>query len=314
MKSLRIVFMGTPEFAVESLSILNKSAHDIVGVVTVPDKPAGRGKKLRASAVKEYALEHSLPLAQPEKLRSEDFLAQLDIWNADLYVVVAFRMLPQIVWQKAPKGTINLHGSFLPQYRGAAPINWAVINGEKETGVTTFFINEHIDTGSVIEQSLLPIGPNETAGELHDRMMVIGAQTLLHTVNTIALDQAEPTVQSELIQNPNLLKPAPKLFREDCRIDWHQTNQHVHNLVRGLSPYPAAWTLWEGKTVKVYRTEMIDTQLQPGQVDTDQKSYLHVGCEFGSVSIVELQMEGKKRMSVEEFLRGTNIQSGLFLA
>lgn len=302
---LRIVFMGTPEFAVASLDALVHSRHQVVGVVTVADKPAGRGRQVQMSAVKNYAVEHQLPVAQPEKLRDPEFLSQLKTWNADLFVVVAFRMLPEVVWSMPPLGTINLHGSLLPKYRGAAPINWAVINGEKETGVTTFFLQHEIDTGKVIQRATLPIGPNDTAGELHDRMMAIGAVTLKETVDMIADGRAEAVAQDILQNKGESVCHAPKIFKDDCKIDWTKSCDEIHNFIRGLSPYPAAWTMLGDKSLKIFSGEKIQGSADaPGSFFTDQKSQLKFACADGWYAIKELQFEGKKRMSVEEFLRG----------
>jgi methionyl-tRNA formyltransferase len=304
-RSLRIVFMGTPEFAVASLDALVQSRHQVVGVVTVADKPAGRGRQVQMSAVKNYAVEHQLPVAQPEKLRDPEFLNQLTTWNADLFVVVAFRMLPEVVWNMPPMGTINLHGSLLPKYRGAAPINRAIINGEKETGVTTFFLQHEIDTGKVIKRATLPIGPDETAGELHDRMMAIGALTLKETVDLIADGRAEAVAQEMLQSNGEEVCHAPKIFKEDCKIDWSKTGAEIHNFIRGLSPYPAAWTMLGDKSLKIFSGNFIQGNPQTqGEFSTDQKSILKFACADGWYAIKELQFEGKKRMGVEEFLRG----------
>jgi methionyl-tRNA formyltransferase len=297
--------MGTPEFAVASLDALVQSRHQVVGVVTVADKPAGRGRQVQMSAVKNYAVEHQLPVAQPEKLRDPEFLNQLTTWNADLFVVVAFRMLPEVVWNMPPMGTINLHGSLLPKYRGAAPINRAIINGEKETGVTTFFLQHEIDTGKVIKRATLPIGPDETAGELHDRMMAIGALTLKETVDLIADGRAEAVAQEMLQSNGEEVCHAPKIFKEDCKIDWSKTGAEIHNFIRGLSPYPAAWTMLGDKSLKIFSGNFIQGNPQTqGEFSTDQKSILKFACADGWYAIKELQFEGKKRMGVEEFLRG----------
>ncbi len=306
MKRLRIVFMGTPQFAVASLNALYQSDHEIVGVVTVADKPAGRGQQIRFSEVKQYALEHDLPVFQPEKLKDENFINTLQSLQADLFVVVAFRMLPEVVWSMPPLGTINLHGSLLPAYRGAAPINRAIMNGESETGVTTFFLQQEIDAGSIILQKSIAIEENETAGELHDRMMNTGAETLKETVDLIASEKADAVKQDVLIAQGRTLKHAPKIFKEDMRIDWNRPVQEVHNHVRGLSPYPAAWTLLQGKVLKVFfgRMELASIENIAGEMTTDQKTFLRFACTNGWYYITDLQWEGKKRMSVEEFLRG----------
>lgn len=302
MKSLRIVFMGTPDFAVPSLQALHESPHEVVGVVTAPDKPAGRGLKVRTSAVKDYAESQELKVLQPIKLRSEAFLQELASLKADLFVVVAFRMLPEVVWSMPARGTFNLHASLLPNYRGAAPINWAVINGEKETGLSTFFLQHAIDTGHVIMQAPIAIFPDETAGDLHDRMMEKGADLVLETTNAIAKDEVKTTPQK---MNGNE-KPAPKIFKDDGRINWEADVRQVYNHIRGLSPYPTAWTTFGGKVLKVYQAGIIQqkTNAKPGTVDTDGSSYLHVATQNGSIVIKEMQLQGKKRMEVANFLRG----------
>lgn len=302
---MKIVFMGTPEFAVSSLDILVQNGYEIVGVITVPDKPAGRGHKLQQSAVKKYALEHNLPVLQPEKLKDPVFIEQLQALNADLQVVVAFRMLPAVVFQMPRYGTFNLHASLLPQYRGAAPINWAVINGDTESGVTTFFIEQQIDTGNIIFQEKTPIAPNQTAGELHDVLMDIGAKLVLKTVQ--AIEAGNCTTQPQ----PNLpdLRPAPKIFTETCRINWQQPTAQVYNFVRGLSPYPAAFTTLHDKILKIYQAKPIIEMYNQtaGTFVTDQKTYLHIATTDGWIEVLELQMEGKKRMGVQEFLRGNKV-------
>jgi methionyl-tRNA formyltransferase len=300
----RIVFMGTPEFAVASLDALVRAGHQVVGVVTAPDKPAGRGLKLQQSAVKQYALEKGLNVLQPEKLRNPAFLEALQALRADLQVVVAFRMLPEVVWNMPPLGTINVHGSLLPQYRGAAPINWAVINGEKETGVTTFKLKHEIDTGNVLLQATMPIGENETAGEVHDRMKELGASLLVKTVEELAAGRLEEKPQEALAATP--LKHAPKIFTDTCRINWSLGVDAVHNLVRGLSPFPGAFTMLEGKTLKIFRSARKEVAVKdaPGAVDTDGKTFLRFACTDGYLEVLELQLEGKKRMPVVDFLRG----------
>ena len=310
-QSLRIVFMGTPEFAVASLEALVKAGCNIVGVITAPDKPAGRGMQLHQSAVKEYALQKGLPVLQPEKLKSPDFIEQLKRLNADLQVVVAFRMLPEAVWHMPPMGTINLHGSLLPQYRGAAPINWAIINGEKETGVTTFKLKHEIDTGDILLQESFPIGDNDNAAEVHDTMKEIGAQLLVRTIKGLAdeslkeISQNSKFIPPEAGQN-STLHTAPKIFTETCKIDWNKPMAEVYNLIRGLSPYPAAFTFLNGKKMKVYKADKIHkvTSAKCGDVETDKKIFLQFACTDGFISIRELQLEGKKKMTVEDFLRG----------
>jgi methionyl-tRNA formyltransferase len=304
---LRIVFMGTPEFAVASLDALVKAGYNIVGVVTAPDKPAGRGMKMNQSEVKKYALKHKLKVLQPEKLKDPSFLEELKSLHADLQIVVAFRMLPEVVWNMPAKGTINLHGSLLPQYRGAAPINWAVINGEKETGVTTFKLKHEIDTGDILLQESFPIGENETAGEVHDKMKEIGAQLLVKTVQGLAEGTLKETPQVSVLSTQySVLRHAPKIFTQTCNIDWNKTTDEIHNLIRGLSPFPAAFTELGDKTIKIFRSEkelMIPTS-KPGRWESDKKTFLKFACKDGYILLKDVQLEGKKRMSIEDFLRG----------
>ena len=297
--------MGTPEFAVSSLDALVQAGCNIVGVITAPDKPAGRGMKLQESAVKKYAVEKGLKVLQPEKLKNPDFLEELRSLNANLQVVVAFRMLPELVWNMPPMGTINVHASLLPQYRGAAPINWAIINGEKQTGVTTFRLQHEIDTGGILLQEVVPVGDQETAGELHDRMKITGAQLLVRTIRELAAGTLKETPQENLAASAEL-KHAPKIFTEQCRINWHHPIIQIYNQVRGLSPYPAAFTSLDHKTLKIYSCEAEPGKpsLSPGEFETDHKSYLKFAASDGWIRIKELQLEGKKRMGVEEFLRG----------
>jgi methionyl-tRNA formyltransferase len=305
LKDLRIVFMGTPEFAVASLDALVKAGCNIVGVITAPDKPAGRGMKLQESAVKKYAVENGLRVLQPEKLKNPQFIEELKSLNAELQVVVAFRMLPEQVWSMPPMGTINVHGSLLPQYRGAAPINWAVINGEKETGVTTFKLKHEIDTGNILLQERMPIGENETAGEVHDRMKELGAQLLVRTAEGLANGSLKEQPQNELADESEI-KHAPKIFTETCRIDWNKTVDEVHNLIRGLSPFPGAFTHLGNKILKIYRAEkqLKQTSVSIGEFETDSKTYLRFAANNGYVYLDEIQLEGKKRMKVQVFLRG----------
>jgi len=318
-QTLRIVFMGTPEFAVASLDALVKAGCMIVGVITAPDKPAGRGMQLQQSAVKKYALENDLYILQPEKLKNPEFLEELSSLKADLQIVVAFRMLPEVVWNMPPMGTINLHGSLLPQYRGAAPINWAVINGEKETGVTTFKLKHEIDTGDILLQESFAIGEDENAGEVHDRMKAIGAQLLVKTVKGLADGSLTETPQTSVVipgsadpgsrlttNDSRLLKHAPKIFTETCKINWNKTVDEVYNLVRGLAPYPAAFTYLQEKKIKIFKAgKIIKVPVtNPGAFETDHKTYLHFACSNGYISILELQPEGKKHMPVADFLRG----------
>lgn len=306
MNGIKIVFMGTPAFAVTSLDAIIRAGFDVVGVVTVPDKPAGRGQKLMTSAIKDFALSHHLPVLQPVKLKDPEFLEQLSHWNADLFVVVAFRMLPKEVWQMPLKGTINLHGSLLPKYRGAAPIHWAIINGEKETGVTTFFINEEIDMGNIIEQRSFPIAPNATLGEIHGHMMKVGGKALCSSISLIAEGKAEPISQTHWIEQGIEPCPAPKLYKEIAEIHWNQSSATIHNFVRGMSPFPCAWTTLEDKQLKVYFGE-IATDDAPGNVGdwkTDGRNKLSYKTRDGWYNILSLQFEGKKKMEVSEFLRG----------
>ena len=305
--ALRIVFMGTPEFAVASLDKLVQAGCNIVGVITAPDKPGGRGMELQQSAVKKYAVEKGLHILQPEKLKNPEFLQELKVLNADVQIVVAFRMLPEVVWNMPPMGTINLHGSLLPQYRGAAPINCAIINGEKETGVTTFKLKHEIDTGDILMQESFPIGENDTAGEVHDKMKEIGAGVLLQTIRGIVDDSLNEKPQLSTINHqPSALNHAPKIFTETCNIDWNKSVEEVYNLIRGLSPYPAAFTFLAGKKLKIYKGDKVTTlpAIPPGEFETDKKTFLQFACNNGYISIKELQLEGKKKMNVADFLRG----------
>ncbi len=308
----RIVFMGTPPFAVASLDALVKAGFTISAVVTAPDKPAGRGLQLQESAVKKYAVENNLPVLQPVKLKEPGFISALEAINANVFVVVAFRMLPEIVWNMPPMGTINVHGSLLPSYRGAAPINWAVINGEKETGVTTFKLKAAIDTGNILLQDKLPITDADTAGTIHDKMMVLGANLLVTTLHGIINNTLAEKDQEGIINNdPNLLKHAPKIFTETCTINWNNTAESVFNLIRGLSPFPGALTKLDDKIFKIFaaQKEICSHQSPAGSVLTDNKTYLKFACADGYLHITDLQLEGKKRMQVADFLRGYNIKS-----
>lgn len=299
--------MGTPAFAVEQLRALLQSTHEIVGVVTAPDKPAGRGMQLMQSEVKKFALQKSLPVLQPVKLKDKQFIDDLKQWNADLYVVVAFRMLPEVVWDLPPLGSINLHASLLPQYRGAAPINWAIINGETETGVTTFFIQREIDTGKIIFQEKTPIAATENVGELYEKLMHMGASVLRKTVDAIAAGSYPQIEQAHIAD----IKHAPKIFKETCKINWEQPAEDVYNFIRGLSPYPAAYTFLSDKVFKIFAAEKSEpvAGILPGEFVTNGKTVLQFNCANGSILIKECQLEGKKRMSVEEFLRGNNLSS-----
>lgn len=307
LQELRIVFMGTPDFAVASLDALVQAGCKIVGVITAPDKPAGRGMKMTESAVKKYAVEKRLHLLQPEKLKNHVFIEELHSLQADLQIVVAFRMLPEMVWNMPPLGTVNLHGSLLPQYRGAAPIHWAVINGEKETGVTTFKLKHEIDTGDILLQKSFPIGEEETTGEVHDRMKMIGADLLVETVKGLAEGTLQKTDQSAMINDESsILKHAPKLFTENCQVNWNDEVAKIHNLIRGLSPFPGALSTLDGKILKIYRAnkELVAHTQPAGNVLSDGKTFLKFACADGYIHIKDLQLEGKKRMLVEDFLRG----------
>jgi methionyl-tRNA formyltransferase len=302
-RELRSIFMGTPEFAVPSLEILIEKGWNVVAVITAPDKPKGRGQKLIPSPVKACAVKHGIPVLQPTNLKSPDFLKELKNYEADVQVVVAFRMLPESVWAMPSLGTFNLHASLLPDYRGAAPINWAIINGEKETGVTTFFLKHEIDTGSVIFQEKEPIYPEDNVGTLYGRLMVKGANLVLKTIEALAKGNLLPKIQDESLAKNH----APKLFKETCEIDWGKSAESIHNMVRGLSPYPAAWTVFEGKNCKVFVTEIDEKNysgLKPGDFFSDGKTHLTFQTGKGSLKILELQLEGKKRLEIGEFLRG----------
>jgi methionyl-tRNA formyltransferase len=302
---MRIVFMGTPDFAVASLSALIDAGFHVVAVVTAADKPAGRGQKLQESAVKRYAVEQGIPVLQPLKLKDQAFLGELRAFQADLQVVVAFRMLPELVWNMPARGTINLHASLLPNYRGAAPINHAIINGESRSGVTTFFLKHEIDTGDVIFSQTVQIDPDETAGTLHDKLMIVGAQLLIKTVKAIEDNNytEQPQIQSEVLQH------APKIFKEFCEINWNRPAQEIYNLIRGLSPYPTAFTRLQDKTLKVFKAQLIpgETNVAPGSHETDGKTYLQFAAQDGWLRLTDIQYEGKKRMQTDEFLRGMRL-------
>ena len=298
--------MGTPEFAVPSLEILVKNNLNVVAVITAPDKPQGRGQKLIPSPVKVSALVHNIPVLQPLNLKSSEFIEHLKTFQADLQVVVAFRMLPEIVWSMPRYGTINLHASLLPQYRGAAPINWAIINGEKETGVTTFFLRHDIDTGSIIFQEKEPIYDNDNAGSLYGRLMIKGSALVLETVRAITSGEYPNIPQPE----SDSVRHAPKIFKETCEIDWHKNSEAVRNFVRGLSPYPGAWTTLAGKTFKIFVASVVvrkNGAEAPGEFTSDNKNYLYIKTTDGWISIDELQPEGKKRMSIQDFFRGNKL-------
>ncbi len=302
---MKVVFFGTPDFAVASLDALLKSGQEICAVVTAPDKPAGRGLKLQFSAVKKYALEHILPVLQPDKLKGLQFVETLRAYRADVQVVVAFRMLPEVVWNMPKYGTINLHASLLPQYRGAAPINWAIINGEKITGVTTFRLQHAIDTGGILLQEKVDIEPNETAGTLHDKLMTVGANLIVSTIAGIEANTITEIPQENLSD----LKIAPKIFTETCQINWNQQAATIHNLIRGLSPFPAAFSQLNGKKIKIFvaAIEVVEHPFEMGSVHTDNKSYLKYACADGFISIVEMQLEGKTKMNIADFLRGNKV-------
>lgn len=310
-KDLRIVYMGTPEFAVESLKRLVEGGYNIVGVITMPDKPMGRhGSVLQPSPVKQYAVSQGLKVLQPEKLKNEEFVAELRSLNADLQIVVAFRMLPEVVWNMPRLGTFNLHASLLPQYRGAAPINWAVINGDTETGITTFFLKHEIDTGEIIDQVRVPIADTDNVEVVYERLMRLGGDLVLKTVDAI-LEGSVKTIPQEELAQVGELRPAPKIFKETCRIDWTIGVKRIYDFVRGLSTYPAAWTeLYQEGTdpvmLKIFETEKLfcEHSLAPGTIVTDCKTYFKIASSDGYVNVLSLQLAGKKRMEINDFLRG----------
>lgn len=314
-KEIRIVFMGTPEFAVPSLKALVKEGYNVVGVVTTPDKPAGRGQKLHQSDVKLAALELGLPILQPEKLRDEEFQRQLQALNPDLGIVIAFRMLPRSVWALPRLGTFNLHASLLPEYRGAAPINWAIINGDKKTGVTTFLLNEEIDKGAIIGQKEVPIGDEDNIGTMYEKLMEIGIGLVLESVNRLAAGDVNPIEQAHI--DESTLRPAPKIFKEDCRIDWSKDGESIVNFVRGLSPYPAAWGALRypdgsESSAKIFKVsfQAKSHDLQYGTILSDNRTAIEVACKDGLITLHELQMAGKRRMQVKELLLGLrNVES-----
>jgi len=305
-KDLRIMFMGTPEFAIPSLKILIDNGFKVVAVVTALDKPRGRGRKLSPSPIKAFAEDKGIPVLQPPNLKNQDFIKTLKSYKANLQIVVAFRMLPEVVWSMPEYGTINLHASLLPNYRGAAPINWVLINGERKTGLTTFFIKHEIDTGNILLTEEIDILPDDDAGTLHDKLMVLGGELVLKTVQAVETGEIKATVQKDSIE----LRKAPKIFREMCEINWEKSSKEVKNFVRGLSPFPGAWTILNGKMYKIFKVDQ-----QPGgqhgdmtgRISTDSKSFLDVYCSTGIVNILELQPEGKKRMQIEEFFRGNHL-------
>jgi methionyl-tRNA formyltransferase len=303
-ESLRIVFMGTPDFAVPTLQALVEHGHEVVAVITAPDKPAGRGLKLTPSPVKEYAEAQKIPVLQPANLKAGAFVEELRSYRADLQVIVAFRMLPEVVWRMPRLGSLNVHASLLPQYRGAAPINWALIHGEKETGVTTFFLQHQIDTGDLILQRRVPVDDDDDFGSLYEKLKMVGAELAVQTVEAIANGTVQPVPQSVPEAG---IRHAPKIFKETCQIDWSQPATAILNFIRGLSPLPAAWTILHGKVLKIYKAEALPAgaeQAEPGTVLSDQKTYLHFQTGEGLLAVKDLQLEGKKRMHVTDFLRG----------
>ena len=309
---MKIIFLGTPDFAVATLDAMVQHQLNVVAVVTAPDKPAGRGMKLQQSAVKKYAVEHQIPVLQPEKLRNEEFLQALKSYQADLQVVVAFRMLPEVVWNMPPLGTINVHASLLPNYRGAAPINWAIINGEAASGVTTFKLKHEIDTGDILLQEKVIITETDNAGILHDKLMTTGAQLLVKTIDELRNNTLKIIPQTSLTtgdENEMSLKHAPKIFTETCKIDWSKSTIEVYNLIRGLSPYPAAFTTVNDKKMKLFEVEKMiaSHSFEPGYIETDHKKYIRFYCADGYISVKKLQLEGKTQMLVEDFLRGNKI-------
>ena len=307
---MRILFLGTPEFAVPSLRILLDHSYEVSGVVTAPDKPRGRGQQVSFTPIKDFALHHHLPILQPEHLTDSKFVSEVQLLAPDLIVVVAYRILPYEIYAVPKLGSFNLHASLLPKYRGAAPIHWAIMNGEKESGVTTFFLQEKVDTGSILLQARVKIGPDETAGELHDTLSEVGAEIVLQTVRLIERGMAKP-----VMQNNSLACPAPKIFNHDCRIDWNKSTQQVHDFIRGLSPHPASWTMHNSKIIKFYRTKIEEASPKiPGMVLQRTDSALLVGTGNGAVSIIEIQQQGKRRLGIEEFLRGYSITEGEIFA
>lgn len=312
-EDFRIVYMGTPDFAVESLRALVEGGYHVVAVVTMPDKPVGRhGSVLQPSPVKQYALEQGLKVMQPEKLKDPEFVEELRALKADLQIVVAFRMLPEIVWSMPPYGTFNAHASLLPKYRGAAPINWAVINGETETGITTFFLKHEIDTGDIIQQVHIPIEETDNVEVVHDKLMVLSGKLVTETVDNIIAGTVTSIPQDQFKDVP--LTPAPKIFRDTCRINWNQPTKRIYDFIRGLSPYPAAWTTLDGKSVKIYETEkeLLTPHHAPGNIATDGRNYLKVATADGWLNIKTLQFEGKKRMPVADLLRGLKLKENAF--
>ena len=300
--NLRIVYFGTPDFAVEGLKVIVENNYNIVGVITAPDKPAGRGKKLSESAIKKYAINNGLKVLQPTNLKSNEFVNELKTLNANLQIVVAFRMLPEIVWNMPELGTFNLHASLLPQYRGAAPINWVIINGETKTGVTTFFLQHEIDTGNIILQEEIKISENDNAETLHDKLMKLGGSVILKTVKQIESGNINSTPQN----NESELKLAPKIFKPDTKINWDNSTKYIYDFIRGLSPYPASWTKINGKFLKIFETEKDFITVSSDKIITDNKTYLKIKTNDGYISLLSVQLEGKKRIIISDFLRGYN--------
>jgi methionyl-tRNA formyltransferase len=305
-KDLRIIFMGTPEFAIPSLKILIENDFEVVAVITALDKPRGRGRILSPSPIKAFAVENNIPVLQPPNLKDQEFIKALKSFKANLQIVVAFRMLPEVVWAMPEYGTINLHASLLPDYRGAAPINWVLINGEKKTGLTTFFIKQEIDTGNILLKEEVDILPEDDAGSLHDKLMVLGGNLVLKTVQAVQAGDFAAMKQ----EDSSDLNKAPKIFRDMCEIEWNKSGEEIRNFVRGLSPFPGAWTILNGIIYKIFKVDLKPGNKQDeliGQISTDSRSYLNIFCANGVISILELQPEGKKRMKIEEFFRGNQI-------
>ena len=306
--------MGTPDFAVETLKVLIENDYDVVGVITSPDRPAGRGQKIHESAVKKYAVEQGLTVLQPLKFKNPEFLEELKALDANLQIVVAFRMLPEVVWDMPEYGTFNLHASLLPQYRGAAPINWAIMNGEKESGVTTFFIEKEIDTGKILFQEKVTINDQDNAGVLHDKLMEVGGKLVLKTVKAIEEDDYSETSQESLFTSEKELKPAHKIFKQDCKIDWNRDINEINNFVRGLSPYPCAWTEFvdekeKSLTTKIYAVEVIDKKKYEFKVESDNKTFIHISTPNGKLSVIEFQPAGKRKMKVTDYLKGNKFDN-----
>lgn len=315
---MRIIYFGTPEFASSQLEAIISAGYEVAAVVTVPDKPAGRGKKIQSSDVKRTALKYNLPIMQPVSLKSPDFIEELSSYQADLFIVVAFRMLPEVVWSMPPKGTFNLHASLLPQYRGAAPINHVIINGERETGLTTFLLDKEIDTGEIIRQEKVVVEDNETAGTLHDKLMLLGNKVVVETIKMIEEGKVNSQTQESIIERDNLqLKPAPKIFKEDCKIDWTKPAKSIYDFIRGLSPYPAAHTQFVSENNETLDIKIFDVILKENKsgsedlyhLETDGKSYLDVVLKDFNISIRTIQQAGKKAMPIADFLRGTHLNN-----